>query len=99
MHTAFIATVESCRQDRASQASKGPLFCVIEGRTNVLRRQCDCYGEALSAAARRQALLLWRGVWCCAAALLLKSKLVAFSFSKPVLCSCTLHSVPSCYPL
>ena len=39
------------RQDRASQASKGPLFCVIEGRTNVLRRQRDCYGEASSAAA------------------------------------------------
>ena len=80
------------RQDRARQASKGPLFCVIEGRTNYFD------GSATAMARRRAASGATAMAWCCAAPPL-KSKLVAFSFSKPVLCSCALHSVPSCYPL
>ena len=77
------------RQDRASQASKGPLFCVIEGRTNYFDGSATAMAKASSGAASGATAI----AWCCAEPPL-KSKLVAFSFSKPVLCSCALHSVP-----
>ena len=88
MHTAFIATVESQARPRESSEQGAP-FLRNRRPYQLLRRQRDCYGKASSGAASGATAM----AWCCAAPPL-KSKLVAFSFSKPVLCSCALHSVP-----